>query len=273
MLPSLRKPVRSIRFINPITKWGEHEMTYITPIDAAEAQQLICFPHFSAADLPAIFFRHTTFGARRKLASRQMLWSEGDSRGHVYLIRSGSVCFSQMLPDGRRVVIGFAYPGDLIGLGASRHPCSAESMQTCLLEAMTIAAFQRAVSVDPELARLAQNEVSEALVSAYQHVVVISKLTATERLAHFLVDLLERNERRGNGKASIVLPMRRIDIADFLGLTIETVSRIFTAFKCAGLIAMDQPSIVFLRDLPRLAALAHGDRDAAPEISSPGLAA
>jgi CRP/FNR family transcriptional regulator, anaerobic regulatory protein len=248
-------------------------MMHIRSIHASEARQLICFPHFSDTDLPAAFSRHTTSGARRRLAGHQTLWGEGEEREHIYLVRSGSICFAQMLPDGRRVVIGFAYPGDLIGLGASRHPCSAESMQSCQLEAMTTAAFQRAVSIDPELARLVQNEISQVLVSAYQHVVIISKLTAAERLAHFLVDLAERNERRGNGKTSLLLPMLRIDIADYLGLTIETVSRTFTAFKVAGLIAMEQPSIVLLRDLPRLSALAKGDRDTTPELIGRDLAA
>jgi CRP-like cAMP-binding protein len=248
-------------------------MMHMRSIHAQDARHVICFPHFPEADLPAIFSRHTVSGARRKLASHQMLWNQGEERRYVYLIRFGSVCFSQMLRDGRRVVIGFAYPGDLIGLGASRHPCSAETMQICQLEALPIAAFQRALANDPDLARLAQNEVSQALVSAYQHVTVISKLTAAERLAHFLVDLLQRNERRGNGKASVLLPMRRIDIADFLGLTIETVSRTFTAFRSAGLIAMDQPSIVLLRNLPRLSALANGDRDAAQAFGAQGLAA
>ena len=66
--------------------------------------------------------------------------------------------------------------------------------------------------------------------------------------------------------------MRRIDIADFLGLTIETVNQTFTSFRSAGLIAMDQPSIVVMKNLPRLSALANGDRDAA-QIFGPLLPA
>jgi CRP/FNR family transcriptional regulator, anaerobic regulatory protein len=248
-------------------------MMHIRSIHSTEAQAVIAFPHFSNAELPAVFSRHANPGARRKIGGHRMLWCQGDERDHIYVIRSGSVCFSQMLEDGRRVVIGFAYPGDMIGLGASRHPCSAETMQSCVLESMPIAAFQRAVLADPDLARLAQSEVSHALMAAYRHVVVISKLAATERLAHFLVALSKHSERRGNGKTSIVLPMRRIDIADFLGLTIETVSRTFTAFKNAGLISMDQPSIVFLADLPRLSALARGNSEAVLEFATPGLAA
>jgi CRP/FNR family transcriptional regulator len=208
-------------------------------------------------------FGHAT---PRKVMEGQRLWSDGEARSHVYLLRSGSICFSRVLPDGRRVVMGFAYPGDLIGIGSELHICDAEAIQCCRLEALSVPAFQRAVREDAAFARLVQNEVSHALSSAHEHVVVVSKLTAAERIAHFLVSLSNRNRRHGNSPASVVLPMRRIDIADFLGLTIETVSRTFTAFRKAHFIEMDQPSVVFLKGLNRLARLASGNSDDATDL-------
>ncbi len=195
----------------------------------------------------------------RKLAEGQRLWSEGEERSHVYVVRSGSLRFSRMLPDGRRVVIGFAYAGDLVGLGSDRHISDAEAIQCARLDALSIAAFQRAVQVDQAFAGLVRSEVSHALCAAQEHIVVVSKLTASERLAHFLVSLSNRNRRHGNSPASVVLPMRRIDIADFLGLTIETVSRTLTSFRKARVIEMEQPSIVFLKSLNALSRLASGD--------------
>jgi CRP/FNR family transcriptional regulator, anaerobic regulatory protein len=212
-------------------------------------------------DIAQILNRVFAASAPRKLAQSQRLWSDGEDRSHVYLVRSGSLCFSRMLPDGRRVVIGFAYPGDLIGLGSDWHICDAEAIQCCKLDALSTAAFQRAVQGDQAFAGLVRTEVGHALSAAQDHVVVVSKLTAAERIAHFLVSLSNRNRRHGNSPASVVLPMRRVDIADFLGLTIETVSRTLTSFRKAQFIEMDQPSVVFLKGLNTLSRLASGNSD------------
>jgi CRP/FNR family transcriptional regulator, anaerobic regulatory protein len=217
-------------------------------------------------DAAQILNRAFAGGAQRKLAQGQRLWSDGEERSHVYLVRTGSLCFSRMLPDGRRVVIGFAYAGDLVGLGSDWHICDAEAIQCCRIDALSNAAFHRAAQADSAFAGLVRTEVGHALSAAQEHVVVVSKLTAAERIAHFLVALSERNRRQGNSPSSVVLPMRRIDIADFLGLTIETVSRTLTSFRKARVIEMDQPSVVFLKGLRTLTSLASGDCDASARL-------
>ena len=198
----------------------------------------------------------------RKAAAGETLWREGDARTHILIVRSGAICFSRMLPDGRRIVLGFAYPGDVIGIGSDFHYCDAQTLQAARLEAIPAASFKRAVVDDPGLGKQAAAAVNQALDAAYQHVVVLSKLSANERLASFLMALSERNEKHGLSALSAVLPMRRADIADFLGLTIETVSRTFTIFRNAGLIALDQSKIVMFKDIRKLRALASGEGQA-----------
>ncbi|MGL4636140.1 MAG: Crp/Fnr family transcriptional regulator [Beijerinckiaceae bacterium] len=195
----------------------------------------------------------------RKVAANETLWCEREERTHIFIVRSGAICFSRMLPDGRRIVLGFAYPGDIIGIGSDIHCCDAQTVQTTRLEAIPAASFKRAVVEDPSLGKQATAAVTHALDAAYQHVVVISKLSANERLASFLMALSDRNERYGLSPLSVLLPMRRVDIADFLGLTIETVSRTFTIFRNAGLIAMDQANIIIFKDIRKLRALASGE--------------
>jgi CRP/FNR family transcriptional regulator, anaerobic regulatory protein len=195
----------------------------------------------------------------RKVAANETLWCEGEERAHIFIVRSGAICFSRMLPDGRRIVLGFAYPGDIIGIGSDFHNCDAQTVQVTRLEAIPAASFKRAVIDDPGLGKRATAAVHQALDAAYQHVVVISKLSANERLASFLMALSDRNAKHGLSPLSIILPMRRLDIADYLGLTIETVSRTFTIFKNAGLIAMDQASIIVFTDIGKLRALASGE--------------
>jgi CRP/FNR family transcriptional regulator, anaerobic regulatory protein len=197
--------------------------------------------------------------ALRKVAANETLWCEGEERTHIFIVRSGAICFSRMLPDGRRIVLGFAYPGDIIGLGSDFHYCDAQTVQSTRLETIPAASFKRAIVEDPSLEKQATAAVSQALDAAYQHVVVISKLSANERLASFLIALSDRNERHGLSPLSVLLPMRRVDIADFLGLTIETVSRTFTIFRNSGLISMKQANIIVFKDLRKLRSLASGE--------------
>ncbi len=219
-------------------------------------------PEITTAQLkmvPMLMAKRLHAAFPRKLAANETLWCEGEERSHVFIIRTGSVCLSRTLPNGRRIVLDFAYPGDIIGIGSDTHPCDAHTIQLTRLEVVPAAAFKRAVAEDPELGRQASNQIANALTAAYQHVVVISKLSANERLASFLMSLSQRNEANGLGPASVLLPMKRVDIADFLGLTIETVSRMFTKFKDQGLIELDQHNVVVFRDMAKLRALAAGE--------------
>lgn len=217
---------------------------------------------FSPAEMPIgpmLMAKGLHASAARKVAANETLWCEGENRTHIFIVRTGAICLSRTLPNGRRIVLEFAYPGDIIGLGSDIHPCDAHTVQLTRLEAIPAAAFKRAVAEDAEFGRQASLQVTNALTAAYQHVVVISKLSANERLASFLMTLSRRNEERGLSPMSVLLPMKRLDIADFLGLTIETVSRTFTRFRDAGWIAMDQHNVVVFRDLRKLRALAAGE--------------
>jgi CRP/FNR family transcriptional regulator, anaerobic regulatory protein len=225
--------------------------------------------HFVAAEeSPALAFARgcSHQSGPRKLLAHDTVWREGEVRSHIFIVRSGALCFSRMLPDGRRIVLGFAYPGDIVGICCETHGCDAQTLQPSRLEAVPVASFKRAMSENPMIEKQAADAVAQALHAAYQHVVVISKLSAHERLASFLMDLSDRNERHGLSPLSVLLPMRRIDIADFLGLTIETVSRTFTVFRNAGLIVLDQANIVNFKDIRKLRALASGD---GPAINGP----
>ena len=216
--------------------------------------------HQFAHDLPEaaeFFAKYAPHHVYRKVAARQLIWAEGDIHRDVFLVRSGAVCFSKMLLDGRRVVTGFAYAGDIFGLGSGPYIQNAEAVQSCALEGITMPVFERACSADPALASFVNKRISKELASAYQHMMVLTKLTASERLAHFLVGLSKRN-RHVDSTHSVTIPMRRIDIADHLGLTIETISRTFTQFKNAGLITMEDPCVVVLINPDELATLANG---------------
>ncbi len=222
---------------------------------------LVELPGGAVSIAPMLLAKRMQAATSRKIPANETIWCEGDARSHIFVVRTGAVCLSRTLANGRRIVLDFAYPGDIIGMGADTHPCDAHTVQLTRLEAIPAGAFKRAVQEDPEFGRQASIQVANALSAAYQHVVVISKLSASERLASFLVALSRRNEANGLSALSVLLPMKRLDIADFLGLTIETVSRTFTRFRDAGLIAMDQHNVVVFRDLPKLRSLAAGESE------------
>jgi CRP/FNR family transcriptional regulator, anaerobic regulatory protein len=196
----------------------------------------------------------------RKLQAEEILWQQGEKRNYICCVVSGALCFSRMLPDGRRTVLGFAYPGDIIGLGSDVATSAAHALQSTRLEMIPAASFKRAATDNAELGQKAAAAIALQLDEAYQHVAVVSKMNACERLASFLVALSARNARRDLSPMSVVLPMKRLDIADFLGLTIETVSRTFTQFRSRGWIELQGSNVVMFKRLDCLKELAAGNR-------------
>ncbi len=200
-------------------------------------------------------------GAIRKIAVGQMLWSEGDEARHAYLLRSGCIRLSQMLPDGRRAVHQFAFAGDVIGLGSIVHGRDAEAVEATSLLAVSLTWLRQCAKDDPALLGVIYASVRSSLRSVQEHVTVLSRLAAGERIAHFLMELAERGRNRGESPDRVRIPMRRVDVADYLGLTVETVCRTLTSFRKAGLIAMDNADELRVLDIRRLMALANGESD------------
>jgi CRP/FNR family transcriptional regulator len=164
-----------------------------------------------------------------------------------------------MLPDGRRQVVDFAYPGDLIGLGAlGEHTVSAQVTETSRLTAFPIASVHEVARHDLSLGLKLYEAMSQELMAARELLITVCQRTASERIAAFLLALSRRNRRRGSTVDEIVLPMTRTDIADFLGLTIETVSRTLTKLRVDGFIDIEQCILVTIRDHVGLTRVAGG---------------
>jgi CRP-like cAMP-binding protein len=198
-------------------------------------------------------------GTQRTVDAREHVFREGDRASHIYKIEAGHVCIYRMVHDGRRQVINFAYPGDFIGLGALRtHAADAQATVKTRIRCVPVAVLHALVGGDQRLGLELYETMSRELLQARELLFTVSQRTAAERLAGFLLALARRGERQGDHSGEIVLPMTRIDIADFLGLTIETVSRTFTKFRNDGLIDLEQCILVTIRDAVALAAIAEG---------------
>jgi len=158
---------------------------------------------------------------------KSTLFREEDAAISVYNVTSGMVRLVRSLPDGRRQITGFAMAGDFLGLSLEKSwTFSAEAVtdvRTCRFKRSTFEDFS---DRKPHLMKRMHEFATHELSLAQDHMVLLGRLTAEEKLATFLLELKRRWTRvEGHDIALIKLPMGRQDIADYLGLTIETVSR------------------------------------------------
>jgi CRP/FNR family transcriptional regulator, anaerobic regulatory protein len=195
-------------------------------------------------------------GTIRRVEAKEHVFCEGDPRTHVFRIEEGVIALSKLLSDGRRQVIDFAYPGDYIGLGIlNDHIFDAQATCAAKIRCLPASALEQAAALDASLALKLYKAVSAELLAARSLLVSVGQGTAMERLASFLLGLHHRS--MDNSDVDVVnLPMRRSDIADLLGLTIETVSRTITKLRSLRVIDVVHGTEVRILDCDRLEELA-----------------
>lgn len=202
---------------------------------------------------------HISAGQTRTVDAKQHLFREGDPATHIFQVELGNVCVYRTMADGRRQIIDFAYPGDFVGLGAiNEHTDCAQATAKTRLRCIPIPALREAVRADGQLGLRLCEAISRELQGSRELLFTVGRCTASERIATFLMALSRRNQRNGEDPREFVLPMTRADIADFLGLTIETVSRTFTKLRQDGVIDLAQSILVTIVDHNALARMADG---------------
>jgi CRP/FNR family transcriptional regulator, nitrogen fixation regulation protein len=171
-------------------------------------------------------------GIARALTPDQPIFAEGDRADTVYRVASGAVRTIRLLADGRRQVTDFYLGGDVFGVEL-RSCYSATAEAVC--DSVVISARSSSLTEDPDQpSRLWRYALCE-LQRSQAHVLTLGRRSALERLARFLVDLADRM----GATDRLALPMSRQDIADYLGLTIETVSRTLTQMQAKGLVRLE----------------------------------
>lgn len=188
-----------------------------------------------------------------QLPPRSTIFLQGYGRAPQYRVVEGCVALSQSLPDGRRQIIDMVGPGRLLGIGiGERNPCSADTLSYVTLEPV--------LEVDHgDIER----GLEEMVLRAQAHATLLGRKTAPERVASAILDLavqFVRVSRSKRGTICFNLYPTRGELADWLGLTVETVSRCFTKLKRAGLIDFRHPEIVTLLQPAALAEIAAGNR-------------
>ncbi len=177
---------------------------------------------------------------------------EGDKASHVYEVKSGVLRLTRVLKNGRRQVIAFGLPGDIIGFpNGDQHHTDCDVIATAEIVAHRRQNLEDGEG-DPEthqrLLRAALREIS----AMQDHFMMLARKSAMEKVASFLIVLSHRTGTPVGNYTTFSLPMSRADIADFLGLTIETISRSLSILRKHGTITLETPQIVLVQDMQAL---------------------
>jgi CRP/FNR family transcriptional regulator, anaerobic regulatory protein len=195
-------------------------------------------------------------GCSVHLAPNEALFKAGQSAGSVYNLTASVARLYKLLPDGRPQILGFGLPGDFVGAGPSdRYGFSADAIEAVSACRVSADMFARFSAHRPQLLLRINDFAARELTLAQDQMLLLGRRTAEEKVAAFLIGWRDRLIRIGGDPQTIRLPMSRQDIADFLGLTIETVSRTLTRFEREKMLVIVSGGVRLL-DASRAEALA-----------------
>ncbi len=190
----------------------------------------------------------------RPLHRGDHLFREGSPFHALYIVKTGSVKTYAPSEEGGEQVLGFHLPGELIGLDAienERHNCSAKVLETSAVCEIPFGEFEELSTRIPSLQHQMYRLLSREIGQDEEMLTLLGKKNAEERLAAFLLSLSQRFKRRGFSPSDFYLSMSRHEIGSYLGLAVETVSRLFTRFQEEGLLKVERKHIQLL-DIDRL---------------------
>lgn len=191
----------------------------------------------------------------------ETIFSQGDEAKFSYKVVSGAVRHSKFLMNGRRQIADFSLPDEFFGFNSDdEYSLTAEALSDVVVVRYSRARVDRLSEEMPDVRRQLTTNLRRDLLQAQDHLVMLGRQSARERVASFVVALAARTGAK-NGD-TVDLPMGRQDIADYLGLTIETVCRAITDLKQSGIISVPNRHQIALRRLSVLETLAHGEDDA-----------
>jgi CRP/FNR family transcriptional regulator len=195
----------------------------------------------------------------KPMQKSQHLYREGDAFKSVFAVRSGAMKAYKTTDDGREQVTGFYFPGEILGMdGISNnlHASSAKALETAAVCEIPFSSLEKLSAMMPSLQRHFFQLMSREITEDQQLITLLSKNSADERVASLMLSISARNSKRKLSATQFRLPMSRVDIGNYLGLTVETVSRVFSRMQKLEILQVDNKEIKIL-DLPGLQKMAN----------------
>lgn len=215
------------------------------------------------ADRTAFATEMEQIGKTVTYARGKAIVEEGGAADYIFRVASGALRSVRLLPDGRRCITSFLLPGDFFGFndgGLSSH--SVEALSDVTLVRYPVASFAALLDRSPSAARHFFHMVCSELSAAQERLLLLGRKSALERLASFLVSLADRQPTKVvRSGAVLTLPMSRGDVADYLGLTVETVSRLLATLRSRRTIDVPNATDVVLLDREGLRAIGDGETE------------
>lgn len=217
----------------------------------------LCLPHgLSQDELEEL---ETSIDKTMKVSKKQQIFKSNDEIDGVYAIKSGAVKTSIINSDGQEQILEFHLPGDLMGFDAfatDKHTCDATALEDSLLCRLPMEVLDNLCGKLPGIRKVIRQQVGKEISHSQQLLLSLGQLATEERLATYLMQLALHYQARGFSKSEFILPMSRQDLSNYLGMAVETLSRILSRLNKDGLIKIEQRRVI-ISDFDKLEALAH----------------
>ena len=200
--------------------------------------------------VPELEQLNTSVRDKRPLDRGDILFRQGDSFTALYVVRSGALKTFVESAGGEVQIVGFHLPGDIMGVGGltgEYYPCSAAALERSNVCELRYAQLQAISAAVPGLQDQLIRVISRDIVVKQEHMVMMGKRNAQRQVASFIRRLADRYGRLSRDSQALILPMSRADIANYLGLVLETVSRLFSRMEADGVLAVNRKSVHILR--------------------------
>jgi len=212
----------------------------------------LCFPH--GMNEEELSNMDALVEQPKPLHKNDFLYRDGDNTRALYAVRSGCIKTMTESANGDEQIVGFHLPGELLGLDGFAegvHSCNALALETSSVCELPINQLESLCAELPGLQKQLRRIMGKEVSNDHKMLLLLGKMTAEERLASFLLSMSARMEERHWKETEFNLSMPRQDIANYLGMAVETVSRLFAAFQNEKIIDVDRRHITIL-DMPRL---------------------
>ncbi len=207
----------------------------------------LCFPHgMTEKDMKEL---DNIVDRRNPLHKSGVLYRDGAAAQAIYAVHSGSIKTLMESVNGDEQIVGFHLAGDIIGLDGFNngdHSCTAIALETTSVCVIPLNKLEELCHTLPGLQKQMRRVMGKEVAAEHKMLLMLGKMTAEERLASFLLSFSKRMEERHWKAYEFVLSMARQDIANYLGLAVETVSRLFAHYQDEGLINVDRRRISIL---------------------------